>query len=199
MARPCLPRASTLSPRGGPPDHQAVPDFLSRSGRALALALVIGALAAQTIAIALPLAGASWPFLRYSMYATAGEAEFAHSEVCVTLEGRAVGVQAWDLGYPTFAFMSVLRLTREDTPAGQRARDRLAARVARYVGPGARIDVWRATFEMGPDGLRDASPPWTLERSWTAPATGGFQPLAGGVRLEPRRDRIRSGRCEPLE
>jgi hypothetical protein len=177
-----------------------VQDFLSRSGRALALAVVLGALAAQTVAIALPLGGAGWPFLRYSMYATAGQAGFAHSEVCVTLEGRTVSVQGWDLGYPTFAFMSVLRRTRDDTPAGQQARDQVAARVARTFGPGARIDVWRATFEMGPDGLLDPSPPWVLDRSWMAPESGEVDPSAAAAPpIEARRNRIRSGRCEPPE
>jgi len=169
-------------------------------GQALALALVAGVLAAQTVAIVLPVAGASWPFLRYSMYATPGSPDFSHSDVCVTLGDRSVSVQGRDLGFPTFAFMGVLRRVREDSPTGERARARLGTRVAQYIGPGARIDVWRATWEMGPEGLRDAAPPWELERSWTAPEAGAFEPLATmPPRVTTRGDRLRSGHCEALE
>jgi hypothetical protein len=168
----------------------------SRTGRTLALAVVIFGIAAQIAGIALGAGGQFWPFLRYPMYATVGESEFRHQELCVFTETGSHSVSAWDLGIPTFRYLGLLRGLGADGPAGDRGRARVALVVARAFEPGARIELWEAAYEMGPEGLVDAKPGWDRMRVWEAegpdPQT---EPQASGRRPISSRHLPRSGQC----
>jgi len=181
------------------PAEPSASGLAERLGRAFALVIIVGVLAVQTAAIALGAGGRFWPFLRYPMYSMAGRPEFSHRDLCVSLGDRSVSVQGWDLGITSFEFIRLLGEAARDTPPGDRARDVLSTRVAQYIGPDARLDLWRARFEIGPAGLVDASPPWMHERSWPGAAAGHYSPLAPEARrMEAGSDWVRSGKCDPF-
>jgi len=170
---------------------------VARSGRALAILVVVFAVTAQIGAIALGDGGNYWPFLRYPMYSRAGAPTFAHRELCVVVDGAPHSLSSLNLGIPRYRFFGRLLSASRDTPAGQRARDNLASLVGRYYGPDVHIEIWQADYRMTDAGLEDASPPWRIVREWSGV---GVDDLSAAVvplpTLQMDGEPVGSGQCE---
>lgn len=136
--------------------------------RAAALGVVALVLTAQVAALALGTQERLWPFLRYEMYVRAGETRFFHRDLCVRSAAGATSVDHWDLAIPRWRFDRLLALAGGDGPEAEPSRRLLSRQVGRVLGGHERLELRRRAYEMGPDGLVDAAPPWELERSWPA-------------------------------
>lgn len=167
----------------------------ARAGRSAAVGVVILAVCAQIAAIALGAGGTYWPFLRYPMYSVEGRDGFSHRELCVRVGDDARSLNSLDLGLTRFRFFGILGAAGDDTPAGQRTRDRLSALVARYIGAGARIELWQADYRLGPDGLEDPRPRWYEVRAWDGASVGDPGSVSRLPRVRQYRLSVRSGQC----